>query len=137
MNLETIRPLPTLPKPKQKVNRVKPPSSIYTSPESLDFIRERDKDSDVDFDAVQEPCRGPVHKQTQHVKNTRFSSTRGHGCELRSGVSLNGSAGHELRSGASVGWGGGGVVQVQAGGSGAMVGHKLRSGQGGVQQAGG
>ena len=43
-------------------------------------------------------------------------------------MSLNGSAGHELRSGASVGWGGGGVVQVQAGGSGATVGHKLRSG---------
>ena len=43
-------------------------------------------------------------------------------------MSLNGSAGCELRSGASVGQGGGGVVQVQAGGSGAMVGHKLRSG---------
>ena len=61
----------------------------------------------------------------------------GHGHELRSGASLNGSAGRELRSGASVGQGGGGVVQVQAGGSEAMVGHELRSGQGGVQQAGG
>ena len=34
-----IRPLPKLPEPKWKVNRVQPPSSVHTLPESMDFIR--------------------------------------------------------------------------------------------------
>ena len=55
-SLDTLRPLP-IPEPRKHVNRKRPPSLIYTSPESMKFIRDSDKDADDDFN-VEPPKRG-------------------------------------------------------------------------------
>ena len=49
-NLEDIRPVPKLYESK-RVPRARPPSLLYTSPESMRFIKNRDKDVDVNFEA--------------------------------------------------------------------------------------
>ena len=48
-SLDEILQLP-VPAPRKRVNRCKPPNPVYTSPKSLDFIRNKDKDAEVDFD---------------------------------------------------------------------------------------
>ena len=88
-----------LPVPKQKKRTVvmaKPPSSVYTSPESLKYIQKKDKDADVNFEAEPETKkrRGLVRKKTKHV-----TIGRGRGRGVRSAIA------HETVSKAPVEWG--------------------------------
>ena len=55
---------------KRTVVRAKPPSSVYTSPESLKYILEKDKDADVNIEEEPESKkrRGPVRKKTEKIK---------------------------------------------------------------------
>ena len=54
VRFDDIMPLPNPEPPKRTITRAKPPNSIYTSPETLHYIKEKDKDSHIDFD-VDEP----------------------------------------------------------------------------------
>ena len=80
IRLDDIMPLPVPEEKKRMVVRAKPPSSVYTSPESLKYIQEKDKDADVNFDEEPESKkrRGPVRKKTDKVKG------RGRGRGVRS-----------------------------------------------------
>ena len=48
-DLDSLQPLPPI-RPHNPRNVSKPPSMVYTSPESLQFIKSRDKDAEEDFD---------------------------------------------------------------------------------------
>ena len=47
--MDEILPLP-VPATWKQINRCKPPNPVYTPPESLDFIKQKDKDANIDFD---------------------------------------------------------------------------------------
>ena len=51
VKLDSLQPLPEKRPYNPRTNR-KPPSLIYTSPESLEFIKSRDKDANEDFDSI-------------------------------------------------------------------------------------
>ena len=70
IRLDDIMPFPVPEEKKRMVVRAKPPSSVYTSPESLKYIQEKDKDADVNFDEEPESKkrRGLVRKKTNKVK---------------------------------------------------------------------
>ena len=64
VTIDSIQPLPQK-RPHNPQNSSKPPSLIYTSPESLAFIKSRDKDATEDFDKD-----SPVgRKNTKNKKN--------------------------------------------------------------------
>ena len=62
VKIDSIQPLPQK-RPHNPRNSSKPPSLIYTSPESMAFIKSRDKDATEDFDKD-----SPVGRKNKKIK---------------------------------------------------------------------
>ena len=74
MRFDDIMPLPTPEPTKRIATRSKSPNSIYTSPESLHYIKDKDKDSHIDFDTDE-----PENKRSHGRTPVRAGQARGRG----------------------------------------------------------
>ena len=71
VNLDSLQPLPAK-RPHNPRNTSKPPSLVYTSPESLEFIKARDKDANEDFDSISPLSRRKGGRQKKAVRLPRL-----------------------------------------------------------------
>ena len=99
--MDEILPLP-VPAHRKIVKRCKPPNLVYTSPESLDFIRSKDKEAEVDFDVeVVSDKRGRGAVQS-HGRGVMRGSSAVRGSGAGRGVMRGSSAVRDSEAGRGV-----------------------------------